>query len=932
MRYGETPLRQEAAWLIPGQNAREWLDELVRWKIPLTEVTLYVVPRVPGETSPAGVLAISSKGCRPAVSRRCQPYARIDSGSPASAGGAIYLPVEARLDPEVTEAELAILLAPGDDVCLLHPAVGLIRFSPADARRVANLLLPWPQQDTTWDRAEPGTTLSSRLLSIEPTSVPSVMTILNEGRDDIATQRPLLGRLPRSPDEPLPDVLGRPLHAIGRPIARLIDWLTSLGSKPQGRKQPGQLGQWAQRQLARLDQAILASRHREIVRLMHLLKTDPENGLRYALPLQSGPHRGTATPGSRLTARIPDFSLWRLSRGGPADQWDLPPEFHSQLVVQYHGLAAREIRLGRHRRAAYIYAELLGNLELAANALKTGRHWREAAVLYREKLHRPDEAAACLEEGGLWAEAIALYEELGHFEKVGDLYTQLDQADNAQEAYHRAVARHRAQQDYVTAARILETKLADCDGAIACLEAGWPGSPQAGQCLEELFQLLGRHGRHQAACDKIEQFRRQPTPGRLVTLVDILSRAALKYPEPSVRATAADATRTIGARGISTASEETCRRLLGAVRRLVPADLLLGRDCDRFLQSRFQRPMPRPSVSNPPSKRPAAKPTLIRTIKLPGNVEWRSAVSAGDVFYAAGYEGNRLAVVQGFWEGSLYQLARDKWPSVPSQTPPILLACGSQSHHPVLVRPLGGPVLPWCRFPLTDELPVRIEVGTPPWLCDNALAVQRTVDGTAHVLAMHDAGLILFSYNLGNELLGLRSIPWSTVWPDGSVIGELPTNRPVPFHMRGNTAYLGVGNQLVVLRPPESTKVVDLPGAILGIHGSAPFSRARVAVALEQGAMLYWDESQEHVSPFAVDLVAPVLQFIDGGWLVAASEEQCHVYRTAENYTIRWEASVSHRHGPPIAVLSTARPHEFALVCQNGTVATYQTPLLPHLS
>ncbi|MEN6496837.1 MAG: hypothetical protein ABFD16_21310, partial [Thermoguttaceae bacterium] len=108
--------------------------------------------------------------------------------------------------------------------------------------------------------------------------------------------------------------------------------------------------------------------------------------------------------------------------------------------------------------------------------------------------------------------------------------------------------------------------------------------------------------------------------------------------------------------------------------------------------------------------------------------------------------------------------------------------------------------------------------------------------------------------------------------------------------------------------------------------------RARVAVALEQGAMLYWDESQEHLSPFAVALVAPVLQFIDCGWLLAASEEQCHVYRTAENYSVRWEASIAHRHGPPIAVLSPALPHEFALVSQDGTVAIYQTPPLPHLS
>ena len=106
---------------------------------------------------------------------------------------------------------------------------------------------------------------------------------------------------------------------------------------------------------------------------------------------------------------------------------------------KYHELAGRELRLGRYRRAAYIYAELFGNIELAASALVTGHHWREAAVLYRNRLHRPDKAARCLEQGGLWTEAIALYEELAEHEKAGDLYRQLDQPDHARQAYRAAI-------------------------------------------------------------------------------------------------------------------------------------------------------------------------------------------------------------------------------------------------------------------------------------------------------------------------------------------------------------------------------------------------------------------------------------------------------------------------------------------------------------
>ena len=206
----------------------------------------------------------------------------------------------------------------------------------------------------------------------------------------------------------------------------------------------------------------------------------------------SGRASWPSPPGKRLAPRDTDFSVRRLRRGGPADSWQLPGNLHSRLQARYHQLASRELALGRHRRAAYIYAELLGNLALAASALKSGGHWREAAVLYREQLHRPDEAASCLEQGNLWTEAIAIYEELGHFEKAGDLYTRLDQLDSAHAVYRKAVNQHLARKDRIAAALVLSARLANDDGAIDCLEAGWPSSMQAAECLEELFQFLGR--------------------------------------------------------------------------------------------------------------------------------------------------------------------------------------------------------------------------------------------------------------------------------------------------------------------------------------------------------------------------------------------------------------------------------------------------------
>ncbi len=924
LRYSTVAVRPPAAWLVPGRDAREWLDELLGWDVPLTALTLFVVPRWHGDGASAGVLTIPDKGYLPTVSCRCQPYGRI--GGQGSARpiptGAIYVPVEARIEPDATDAELAAVLSSNGGVCLLHPAIGLVRFLESDAYRVADLLELTPAHDAEWDRAVPGVALSPRLLSIEPAVVPSVEMVLEGGRDDIASRRPSVRELPRSPDEPSGAVLDRVGRALKRQVARMAAWMVSGKSAPDRASSSGRLGQWARRQLAELDWAVLASRHREILRLMYLLETNPEKGLRYALPMGSGGHRGIAPPAGRLVHRDIDFNLERLGNAGPADPWELPVDFQTRLLTMYHGLAGRETQMGRHRRAAYIYAELLGNLELAANALKTGKHFREAAVLYRKRLGRADEAARCLEQGGLWTEAIALYVELEDFEKVGDLYSQLRQTDRARDAYVLAVVRHRERGDYLTAARILELKLLDCDEAIVCLEAGWPTSRQAGRCLEELFHVLGRHGRHEAARDKLAQLRRQTGSEQSVSIVEILSRVAMAYPHRPVQTVAADATRVIAALCLQRASLAESSTVLAAIRRLVPEDRLLGRDCNRFQQLRSLVSKSAPFVARRPS-RPSGEMTLIRTIRLPGDVEWRNAASAGDAFYAVGYDGSRIEVLQGFWNGHVQGTEGAGWPRATPRHSPFLFACGNRGHS-VLIRPLGGPALPWRWFQRTDESPFRIGVGTPPWLPDQAVAIGRTDSGESSMLVPGGAGLVLSNFDVHNELLGSQVLPWLDVWPDGNGCYQTPAYEPVPFLMRGDRAYLGLEDRLICWRPEGRVKVIDVGDRIVGMHCSAPFSRARVAVALREGAMLYWDDFQAVKSPFAEDLTAPVLRFVEGGWLAAISENACTVYRTAENCRVHREAVLHHEHGLPIAVLDTGQKDQFAVVTQEGTVAIYQ--------
>jgi len=1025
IRYCPQPLRPAVAWLIPGQDCATWLAELLRWETPLAEVVIYVVPRSSTDLSPHGVLVVLPKGSLPKVSHRCQPYGRIGVCEKGASAATVYLPVEARFDPDAADAEITELLGSVENVHLWHPACGLVGFEPSDRRHIADLLVAPPERETAWDLARPGPSFSTRLTAIEPDRTSSAEFVLDVGKEDIGSQSGALDQLPRSPHEPPIGLLARMsatikqkltglLHgaeqvheasggkaesseaaageaadestgvgdeatsqhpgkatsvivvsgdspggidpqstgtegvrrglggvfarlrgaaagmarAASQGLAGLEHWLGQLGRRSRKREQPpGNVAGRPRRIFFRKDEKLLAKRHREIHRLLHALETDPDRGLRFALPLNQGRHRGIGRPGSKLVHRKTDFSLKRLYSSEPIDLWDLPYDLRQQVLAKYHELASRELRLGRFRRAAYIYAELLGNMELAASALTTGCHWREAAVLYRDQLHRPDAAARCLEQGGLWTEAIALYEELGEHEKAGDLYRQLDQLDRAQQAYRAAVAQHAGRDDCLEAARLLESKLDAPDEAVAQLSAGWPSSHQAGPCLQELFGLFARLGRHKAALAKIEKLREESLPPQqMLLLIDILSQTATAYPNDSVTGGAADATRTLAAARLRQASEEERPRLLEAVRRLVPADRLLGRDCQRFL-----RPPARPALSGsrsaaatrgtmpPPSRSfPVERK---REIKLSPKVRWQAVASAGNVLYAAGYEDGRLVVDQVFWNGTKVRLEGGLWEGLPLDGRPILLAPDPRGRQPLVVCVVAGPPLPPQKFPVADASLGRVQAGTPSWIGPATIAAQRTGGGVTQVLQWRTDGLVLHFFNYQDQPLGSRHLPFSEILPAGLENG--PPLAPIPFHARSDATYLALGNRLVVVKPIGGVELVDLPDTITALDGSLPFSRTQLVATMETGAVLCWDASAQRRASLATELARPVARFTTGGWLLIASAGSCQVYRT-EGQRIRLEADGPGSEVRPLAVLDTADPNQFALFGMDGTIRIYQ--------
>lgn len=910
--YSPQPVRETVAWFVGGTRPADWLAEVLLWGVPIGELRLYAVPHSAGDRRPLGVLVTTSGTMPPAVSGRAIPFGRV--------AGRLYLPVVAAFDPPVTDAELTGLLGDTFEAYVWHPTAGLVGFEPGEGRKISDLLRMPPATEADWSCAHPGLPLNRRLRTVAPSEIPGAQAVIEAGRGDIGTQADELSDLPPAPGEPQQNPFRRAgsaaFEALARGIRRALDMVPRTAPAPTWLDN---LTNWLDRAAQRLN--LTSARERELRRLLGLLDSDPDQGLKFALPFGQGLHRGVAPPSDRLPPRDVNFDLNRLHGGGPADLWDVPFQIQQELLAKYRRLAERELALGRHRRAAYIFAELVNDLAAAAAALVGGSHFREAAVLYRDRLNQPLEAARCLERGRHWAEALEAFEKLGEFERAGDLAQKLDQPEDASRLFRAAVVAACHGSDSLTAARLLDAKLLLPDEALEELLRGWKSTGQARECIAEAFRLMGRLGHHEAAQRHLQRLSgAESARASTADVVAELASVAGTYPEPVVRASARDSVLAMTAAHLKQAVESEARALLAAVRRLAPEDRLLARDCDRFLT---QRPR-RASQPTLPRRLPKDVLDLCHTWQAPNVVRCVAAASAEPWFYLVGYsrEGG-LCLDRGCWPDSACQHAV-QWPLVnETRRGPIILQPDDRYLRPVIVHLVNEPhsVLREQSFPAADLAPHPVWAGSPPWATERTLAVVDPGNGVVWELSRSQGTLVLNGYNTRRVPVASQMIELPV---EALALVEDPPVQPVPLAAWGSVFYIGLGEHLVIVRRDGSTEVDPMPATIRGLFCSAPHTRRRVAVTFDGGGRVLWDEgSRHHVEWFATALAWPIAAFTPGGWLVAASSTGCEVYSTNDR-RIRLEADWPWTDLSPVAILSTGTPHEFAVCFDNGRVVTYR--------
>jgi tetratricopeptide (TPR) repeat protein len=917
IRWDEHTASEASAWLIPGRAAAAWLAELTRWELPLSDVRLLPVSSRGGELH--GILAIPPAGASPKSAGLAAAYCR--------AGDQLFIPASAKFEPEITARELQDILPDDDNLYLWHPSAGLLKFGEENCLTVADLLRPPPMRASSWDAALPGVVLNSRLVSVALESLPGFDEIWEQTAGDIGSETPELKKLPKSPKEPMGGVGGKIGHSIQQGFAKMAKWFAD--NAPQNAAAPtwvNKLGDWANKQLNKLSESLMAARNREIARLLHMLETSPDEGLRYALPLGQDNHRGVGEAGGRLVDRDVNFSLKRLWGGGPADNWDLPHEYRQQLFARYRELANREIRLGRHRRAAYIFGELLGDFSSAAATLADGGHFQEAAVLYEEKLRNPREAARCLERGGLWAEAIERYEKLTEFEHIGQLYKRLEQPEKAEAAFRRAVAIRLEARDYCGAAELTEQQLHDPAEALVHYRSGWNDGVQGPKCFDESFRLLARNAWHSQALEIVKSLRHFPKSDQFVSVtIPHLAELATTYPEATLCATAADLTRILAAEQLATADLRESELLTAAVARLVPQDRLLGRDTRRFVTSK------RTAASKyaPKPARSAGTCKLVTQFELPA-AEWREATVCDDTIVAAGWRGRELIAVRANWEGAIHQPSRQPWQFAGGHN--IILAADPQGTYPILVHATGQRAVPYPRlFPACQQFPEGLVLGGHPGLAQQTWAATYGARGTVCVLIgyVEGADVLLNVYAAADQSLVASSIVGLVSMQsllDAMTESDEKIEGPWSLLVRDDAYYIAFGKWLIRMSLDGKHKEHSTVGRVIrSLSGSPRHTRGRLVAALDMGGMIQWTDHDSRQIIFADDMPEPAVGLTRGGWLVAATGDRIEVYSArSEKVTLHARAP-----GPgdrPIAILSGRYPDQFAVCTVSGKIQVFQVP------
>lgn len=466
--------------LIQGAEPIAWLKALSQLQLEEEQVVCYAIPNhQPNQIW--GCLIVTNTAIK---ARDIAPHLALQWVHQS-----LFIPEHCQLSPHLTAAGLADILFNKNH--LLHPSLGLVElFEPLDW---STLLLP-PTQHNSISKAPEKGFIAPEQINIFTIEAAPITTSL-DSLDAVVPKRE--------------DLQNKPLSATE--VLRLKKLRAWKASHLQQKNEPKAKSLWARLQdkiratppwTVELEQELSALEQRykhPMSRLVDLLKDDPEQALKYAIPLnngQLGRGYGTPTEGGNWDwmPRWASTSLFQSNSSGGYNSgrsFSVPNNQYYELQRQYQAAAQNLIEEGKFDKAAFIYLRLLRTPKSAAETLMKGGAYEQAASIYLKYLNDKPNAAFCYEKANCLQQALELYKALGHNRKVGDLYQQLGQTDLAKNYYEKVLEAFLEGKKYYAAALFCADVLDNEERSFELAFAGWFHGTKPIECLQYCLDALG---------------------------------------------------------------------------------------------------------------------------------------------------------------------------------------------------------------------------------------------------------------------------------------------------------------------------------------------------------------------------------------------------------------------------------------------------------
>lgn len=469
----------EAGIVIRGSSPATWFRELGEMNLRVNEVNIYPLP---------GTVANTLWGC---LVELIDPAKKIkDPGQNEicrCANELLYIPSFTSVYPRITVTEMSALLKGKKH--FLHPETGLVELPEAIDPAA---LVETPQDNflkVETPQAPEFIPLRVKSFMVKPLPPKEAIKAMEENtfpktkplenkplnladKAKLSLYRSLFSRT-KNKETGKTEITQKPLFGVLQKIRGLF------GGNGENK--------WAERMEENFEE--LEKRNQEEMdRLIDMLKDNPEEALKYAIPINDGASRGQEGGSFELSQRWNNFSLFGNSsgRGGGSFISDRT----NDLAAEYNRIAQELIKKKDYRKAAFVYHKLLKQPYTAAETLEKGEIYPEAAAVFLEFAKNKDRAAQCYEKGNMTMDAIALYKDLDKHEKVGDLYIKLNKRKDADVFYEKTAEEYRGKNQYVKASLIYREKMLKPEAGQEMLLSGWRRNQDAANCMGIYFSNI----------------------------------------------------------------------------------------------------------------------------------------------------------------------------------------------------------------------------------------------------------------------------------------------------------------------------------------------------------------------------------------------------------------------------------------------------------